>query len=499
MRYWKSLARRAAYAHKANANYGHARSDSDPLASHNSPDIRSEQRVDDSEKGLRQALHALQNELVSLRQAIAHADSTQNELRRQNNEAHAKSSDWYNRAELASKKGDTNLVSDALNHFQSFTNIAKNFQRQLDQIAGQLTTLRQKEVVLKNEIDEVKTKLESFEARARLHEEKHLPELDDGCNPQSSEKEENAFKQALENLQKELVELRQAIAHAASVQEHLAQQYSEAKAKSSEWYKRAEVASKKRDRNLAHDALKHYQSFTDKANNFQIQLDQAVNQLADLKQKEALVKSGITGFKTKLEAFKVREEKHLAGLDDGCKPLSNEKEGSILKQTLENLQEELVQLQQILAHSTSTQNHLKQQYSEAKTESSDWYNYAKLALEKGDEGLVQKALKNYQSYIDKANSFKSQLKQAMGKTATTEKDITALKIKIAKIKVNLALNHRDDDKSRLTSDIDSELAMLKAQLAEPPALEGASAVDASQNQVPVDVELGELRKKLDQI
>lgn len=60
-------------------------------------------------------------------------------------------------------------------------------------------------------------------------------------------------------------------------------------------------------------------------------------------------------------------------------------------------------------------------------------------------------------------------------------------------------------------DVDSELAMLKAQLAEPPALEGTpSAPDAlsaagteslgsPQQQTPVDAELEELRNKLDQI
>lgn len=229
------------------------------------------------------------------------------------------------------------------------------------------------------------------------------------------------------------------------------------------------------------------------------------------------------------------------------------------------MREDLVQLRQAVAQSIAAQKRVEQQYNQAQTQSSEWYRRAQLALQKGDENLAREALSRKQTFTDTANSLKSQLDQSTNQVATLKRNMTALESKIAEAKtkkemlkararaakaseqINKAMGRVDTSGAigafermeekvmemeaqseaiaelagdtldsqfaslEAGSDVDSELAMLKAQLAEPPALEGTpaapealpasttEAVDTPQQQTPVDAELEELRNKLDQI
>ncbi|WP_299487900.1 PspA/IM30 family protein [Acaryochloris sp. IP29b_bin.137] len=237
----------------------------------------------------------------------------------------------------------------------------------------------------------------------------------------------------------------------------------------------------------------------------------------------------------------------------------------ILEQTVEDMREDLVQLRQAVAQSIAAQKRLEQQYNQAQTQSSEWYRRAQLALQKGDENLAREALSRKQSFTDTANGLKTQLDQSTNQVATLKRNMTALESKIAEAKtkkemlkararaakaseqINKAMGRVDTSGAigafermeekvmqmeaqseavaelagdtlesqfaslEAGSDVDAELAMLKAQLSEPPALEGTPAapealpaastepIDTPQQQTPVDAELEELRNKLDQI
>ena len=233
----------------------------------------------------------------------------------------------------------------------------------------------------------------------------------------------------------------------------------------------------------------------------------------------------------------------------------------ILEQTVMDMQEDLVQLRQAVAQSIASQKRLEQQHSQAQTQASEWYRRAQLALQKGDENLAREALTRKQTFTETANSLKTQLEQSVGQVSTLKRNMTALEGKISEAKtkkemlkararaakateqINQAMGsvntssamsafERMEDKvmqmeaqssavaelagdsleSQFAaleegSDVDAEMAMLKAQL-ENPALDAASEQAAlpegqpvdipATTPSPVDAEMEELRSKLDQ-
>ena len=61
--------------------------------------------AEDPEKTLQQAVAEMQGDLVSMRQAVAQAIATQKRTERQNEQAARAAQEWYNRAQMALKKG----------------------------------------------------------------------------------------------------------------------------------------------------------------------------------------------------------------------------------------------------------------------------------------------------------------------------------------------------------------------------------------------------------
>ncbi len=233
----------------------------------------------------------------------------------------------------------------------------------------------------------------------------------------------------------------------------------------------------------------------------------------------------------------------------------------ILEQTVMDMQEDLVQLRQAVAQSIASQKRLEQQYNQAQTQASEWYRRAQLALQKGDETLAREALTRKQTFTETANSLKAQLDQSVGQVSTLKRNMTALEGKIAEAKtkkemlkararaakateqINQAMGSVDtssamgafermEDKvlqmeaqssavaelagdsleSQFAalesgSDVDAEMAMLKAQMENPSLAaapdqaalpEGQTPTDTNvELQAPLDAELEELRSKLD--
>jgi phage shock protein A len=230
----------------------------------------------------------------------------------------------------------------------------------------------------------------------------------------------------------------------------------------------------------------------------------------------------------------------------------------ILEQTVEDMKEDLVQLRQAVAQSIASQKRLEQQYAQAESQATKWYDNAQLALQKGDENLAREALSRKKTFSETAASLKTQLDQSAGQVTTLKRNMTALEGKIAEARtkkemlkararaakateqINQAIGSLDpssamsafermEDKvlnmeaksqaiAELSgetlenkfaaleagSDVDTELALMKAQL-EPKSLAGTAPsqavlpqADAPTMPALLDSELEELRSKLNE-
>jgi phage shock protein A len=231
----------------------------------------------------------------------------------------------------------------------------------------------------------------------------------------------------------------------------------------------------------------------------------------------------------------------------------------ILEQTVIDMQEDLVQLRQAVAQAIAAQKRLEQQLKQNLTQSSEWENRARLALQKGEENLAREALNRKKTYAETAVALKSQVDQSQSQATTLKQQMAGLESKIAEAKtkkemltararaakateqINRAIGSVDttsalsafdrmEDKVQQMeaqsqavaelagnqlesqfasleagSDVDDELLRLKAELSGGGALPAASSsgalppatapVDSAQ---PVDPELEALRTKLDQ-
>lgn len=124
-------------------------------------------QMEDPEKILEQAVLDMQDELIQLRQAVAHAIATQKRTERQAAQARSTSNEWYRRAQLALQKGDDTLAREALSRRKSYLDTAEAMEAQLGQQSGVVTGLKQNMMKLESKIQEAKTKKDLYIARAR--------------------------------------------------------------------------------------------------------------------------------------------------------------------------------------------------------------------------------------------------------------------------------------------------------------------------------------------
>jgi phage shock protein A len=227
----------------------------------------------------------------------------------------------------------------------------------------------------------------------------------------------------------------------------------------------------------------------------------------------------------------------------------------VLEQAVIDMQEDLVQLRQAVARSIAEQKRTEQKYNQDIAEASKWEQRAKLALSKGDENLAREALTRKKSHTDTATVLKQQLDGQVTQVDNLRKNLVALEGKISEAKTkknmlqarataakaneqlqktlgNIDVNSATGAFERMEtkvlemearsqavgelggfgieqqfaqlesgSDVDDELAMMKAQMLEgskpQEALPQASETSSSSasNSV-VDAELEELRAKL---
>jgi len=109
-----------------------------------------------------------------------------------------------------------------------------------------------------------------------------------------AEDPEKVLEQAVEDMQQDLIQLRQAVAQAIATQKRTERQASQAKSTASEWYNRAQLALSKGDENLAREALTRRKSYEETAKAMQDQLSQQAGVVTKLKENMRALESKIS-------------------------------------------------------------------------------------------------------------------------------------------------------------------------------------------------------------
>ncbi|MEH2316348.1 PspA/IM30 family protein [Nostoc sp.] len=233
----------------------------------------------------------------------------------------------------------------------------------------------------------------------------------------------------------------------------------------------------------------------------------------------------------------------------------------MLEQAILEMQEDLVQLRQGVAQTIASQKRSEKQYNDAQNEINKWQRNAQLALQKGDENLARQALERKKTYTDTSAALKASLDTQSTQVETLKRNLIQLESKISEAKTKkemlkarittakaqeqlqgmvrgmntssaMSAFERMEEKVLIQeskaqalgelagadletqfaqleggSDVDDELAALKAQMLPPATPQGQSLLPPQQqttapapksNEV-VDAELDSLRKQLDQL
>ncbi len=230
----------------------------------------------------------------------------------------------------------------------------------------------------------------------------------------------------------------------------------------------------------------------------------------------------------------------------------------MLEQAVLEMQEDLVQLRQGVAQAIAAQKRTEKQYNDAQNEINKWQRNAQLALQKGDENLARQALERKKTYTETGAALKASLDQQNVQVEAIKRNLIQLESKISEAKTKkemlkarittakaqeqlqgmvsgmntssaMSAFERMEEKvliqesraqsqaelagadlesqfARLegSSDVDDELAALKASLApatppNQPILPPQQPTTPPKSTEPVDSELEALRKQLDQL
>jgi phage shock protein A len=106
----------------------------------------------------------------------------------------------------------------------------------------------------------------------------------------------------------------------------------------------------------------------------------------------------------------------------------------VLEQAVIDMQEDLIQLRKAVAGAIATQKRSEQQFNKNQQESNTWQQRAQLALSKGDENLAREALVRKKSYAETAATLKQQLDSQTTQVDSLKRNLIALESKISEAK-----------------------------------------------------------------
>ena len=106
----------------------------------------------------------------------------------------------------------------------------------------------------------------------------------------------------------------------------------------------------------------------------------------------------------------------------------------ILDQSMMDMQADLVKLRQGVATAVASQKRIERQASQARSQSDQWYGRAQVALKGGDEDLARQALSRRKTYEDTAQALDKQLQSQAGQVEALKRSLLKLEGQIAQAK-----------------------------------------------------------------
>ena len=103
----------------------------------------------------------------------------------------------------------------------------------------------------------------------------------------------------------------------------------------------------------------------------------------------------------------------------------------ILEQTVVEMQHDLIQLRQAVAHAIATQKRTERQAAQSQATAEEWYRRAQLALQKGEDTLAREALTRRKSYQDTASALTEQIQQQSGIVLQLKQNLAKLESKLS--------------------------------------------------------------------
>jgi phage shock protein A len=103
----------------------------------------------------------------------------------------------------------------------------------------------------------------------------------------------------------------------------------------------------------------------------------------------------------------------------------------ILEQTVIEMQHDLIQLRQAVAHAIATQKRTERQAAQSQATAEEWYRRAQLALQKGEDTLAREALTRRKSYQDTATALTEQIQQQSGIVSLLKQNLAKLESQLS--------------------------------------------------------------------
>lgn len=118
----------------------------------------------------------------------------------------------------------------------------------------------------------------------------------------------------------------------------------------------------------------------------------------------------------------------------------------VLEQSIRDMGDDLVKMRQAVAQAIASQKRTEQQYQKNLAEANTWQQRAQLALSKGEEALAREALVRKKTYAETATTLKTQLDGQATQIDSLRRNLTALESKISEAKTK-----KDMLKARLSA------------------------------------------------
>jgi phage shock protein A len=134
----------------------------------------------------------------------------------------------------------------------------------------------------------------------------------------------------------------------------------------------------------------------------------------------------------------------------------------VLEQSIRDMSEDLIKMRQAVAQAIASQKRTEQQYNKNIEEADRWQKRAQLALTKGEESLAREALTRKKSYADTASTLKGQLDQQGTQIEALRRNLVGLESKISEAKTKKDMLKARFSAAKANEQLQSTLGSLNA-------------------------------------